>query len=410
MNAIEWNKIWPAFIGYFQVSPDWGMALVIVVSMLIFFWVSSAVISKWFIDPIKYNPNLRLKLSVYYSLLVCLTLLVTFSVIFTFYNSFIFIHKLESVILLLFISFVISIVYVLITLARKIKNKNHRDIGFNSGPAKQANILSVLMLAFQKKKLLILIVYVPFLLVFFTPSDRYLYSIIFDNSASMDEQNSNAQEAIGAIVNNLKENSHYIVTNIPICKTDEDCERFQLAVKTNINQIIAVGDTGNLTAVTNFFNNKSDFYNFINSGGIAITGASSPIYECIWDNFTKSVKYCNDNEFDKKSLIVLTDGLDNLYAKDLGFKAPNTCISDYKYKDTILREFYDNITFISYLEENQNGIFKTCSEFQLLDGQSLSELKDAFSGQLQDIYFDKELLLLLFILITIVFLIILIIK
>lgn len=306
--------------------------------------------------------------------------------------------------------FVISIVYVLIAIASKIKNKNHRDIGLNAGPVKQAEVLNIIINSFLRKKLLILIVYLPFLLILFTPSNRYLYSIIFDNSASMDEQNSNAEEAIGAIVNNLKENSHYVITNIPLCKTEQDCERYQLAIKKNINQIIATGDTGNLTASTNIFNNKSDFFNYINSGGIKITGASSPIYECIWDNFIKTVQYCKDNDFDKKRLIVLTDGLDNLYAKDSGFKSPNICISEYKYKGTTLSEFYDDITFISYLSDSKKGIFNTCSEFQLLEGQSLSNLKEAFNDQLKDIYYDKELLLLLFIIITFGLLIIITIK
>jgi hypothetical protein len=208
----------------------------------------------------------------------------------------------------------------------------------------------------------------------------------------MENQLIYAKDALKEVVNNLNNNSSFVVSGVPICNTETTCLNLQLKAKKSLNNIVNVGDTGKLLASTNSFNSKEEFFSFINSGGIEITGAGSPIYECIWQNFMESVKLNETNSFSKKKLIILTDGNDNLYAKEAGFIAPINCISDFSYNNNVFNEFYTGATFISYGSSNASNIFKTCNNIEVLDGFDYSSFKNSFYEQLEDIFFDKQFL------------------
>ena len=201
-----------------------------------------------------------------------------------------------------------------------------------------------------------------------------------------------AKDALKEVVNNLNNNSSFVVSSVPICNTEQSCLALAGKSKRNLKDIVSVNDTGTLLASTNVFAKKEEFFSFINSGGIEITGAGSPIYECIWQNFIESVKLSESQSYTKKKLIVLTDGNDNLYAKVEGCIAPVNCIADYSYKAVAFSDFYSDLSFINYGEADNINMFKSCSAINVLNGYDYNSFKNSFYEQLEDIFFDKQFL------------------
>ena len=287
------------------------------------------------------------------------------------------------------------------------KSKSPFHIGYKCGPIIQNSIVLLLNNSFKKRKMYFVIVFIPFLLLLFRPTSFNLYSIVFDNSGSMDVQNDNSKIALNSIIYNLNNNSNYIISQIPFCKGEKGCLQHISSVKKDLNSIVHVGENDQLVATTNFFETKKEFSEYINSSSLSITEASSPIYECIWDNFRKSVNLNNKHVYKKRTLIVLTDGADNLYAppEDRVIE-PTNCIIDYSYGKIKLADFYDNIKFISYKGIDNGGIFKTCSQIEVLNGENLEELKKSIISQFDDVFIDKIFLITIFFLLFISFLII----
>jgi hypothetical protein len=277
-------------------------------------------------------------------------------------------------------------------LNKAIKSDDIKVIGIISGPIIQKEKLIVATIKNRKLKAFVFLALLPFIILLFKPKESYLYSIVFDNSASMENQLIYAKDALKEVVNNLNNNSSFVVSSVPICNTEQSCLALAGKAKRNLKDIISVNDTGTLLASTNVFAKKEEFFSFINSGGIEITGAGSPIYECIWQNFIESVKLNESQSYTKKKLIILTDGNDNLYAKVEGCIAPVNCITDYSYKAVAFSDFYSDLSFINYGEADNINMFKSCSAINVLNGYDYNSFKNSFYEQLEDIFFDKQFL------------------
>ncbi len=384
------KNITSTFVSYFKQQPDWLMASILFIASLLCVYLGSIILLR-FIKKTD-SPFVRLQRALFIACSISLLLSVSYIVYFTYFNSYIYKQHLQAVIILLVIGHIVILVNTINNINKAIKSDSIKVIGINSGPIIQKKKLITATIKNRKLKAYVFLALLPFIILLFKPKENYLYSIVFDNSASMENQLIYAKDALKEVVNNLNNNSSFMVSSVPICNTETTCLNLQLKAKKNLNNIVNVGDTGKLLASTNSFNSKEDFFNYINSGGIEITGAGSPIYECIWQNFMESVKLNETNSFSKKKLIILTDGNDNLYAKEAGFITPINCISDFNYKNNVLNEFYTSATFISYGNANALNMFKTCNNIEVLDGFDYSSFKNSFYEQLEDIFFDKQFL------------------
>ena len=407
MKEINWSNYLPTLIGYFKQKPNWFDALIILIALLVLFIISNLIIASIINkknDSIFYKKSITLFLSFTFSI----TALTIFSVYGIFYNNIIYKSNLQAPILIYFIILLSLLIITMHSFFKKVKSKSPVHIGYQAAPILLNNYILSLTRSFKKMQIFFIIVFIPFLLLFLRPPNFNLYSIVFDNSSSMDVQNENSKIALNSIITNLNNNSNYIISQIPFCKGENGCLQYASALKKDLNSIVHVGENDQLVSTTNFFENKMDFSEYINSSSLSITDASSPIYECIWDNFRKSVKLNNEHAYNKRSLIVLTDGADNLYAPvEYKYSAPTSCISNYNYAKINLSEFYDNIKFISYTGIDKGGIFNTCSQIEILNGENLDQLTKSITAQFDDVFIDKIFLITIFLLLVLSFLIIL---
>jgi hypothetical protein len=406
MKEINIRNFYSTLTGYFKVQPDWDITLYISLLNVVIVVILIIAISKIFFRNEKKSLFVVKQLSIYFSLVISITLLIFFSVFYTVYESYIYIHNLQSVLILLCIFQIIILISIWNKTIKQIRSNNPLFLGLKLGPNKLHDDNLYLVRYFNNKKMFFIVILIPFLLIFLKPGEKYLYSIVFDNSGSMDVQNTNALKALSEIIDNLKDNSSFVISSIPFCSGENDCIKIIMNIKKNMKSITAVNDTGSLVSNTVVFNNKSELKNYLLSNEIEITSASSPIYECMWDNFSKSLELNVESTFDKKRLIVLTDGMDNLYDPnpEHGFKMPGNCITGYSINNIRMDDFYNRITFIRYFNSNQ-GVFNTCKDLEIIDGESLAAIKSGFNNELRDIYFDREFLIILFLLIIISFII-----
>ena len=384
------KNITSAFLGYFKQQPDWLISSYLVFASLICVYLGTVILLRFIKKSA--SPFVRLQSALFIACSISLLLLVSYTVYFTYFNSYIYKLHLQAVIILLVIGHIVVLVNIINKINKAIKSDNIKVIGVISGPIIQREKLIAATINSRKLKMFVFMVLLPFIILLFKPKENYLYSIVFDNSASMENQLIYAKDALKEVVNNLNNNSSFVVSSVPICNTEQSCLALAGKAKRNLKDIISVNDTGTLLASTNVFAKKEDFFSFINSGGIEITGAGSPIYECIWQNFIESVKLNENQSYTKKKIIILTDGNDNLYAKDAGCIAPVNCITDYNYKTVALSEFYNDLTFINYGEGDNLNMFKSCSVINVLNGYDYTSFKNSFYEQLEDIFFDKQFL------------------
>ena len=384
------KNITSAFVGYFKQQPDWLMSSYLIITSLVCVYLSTIILLR-FIKKSE-SPFVRLQSAQFIACCISLLLLVTYTVYFTYFNSYIYKQHLQAVVILLVISHIGVLVKTISNLNKAIKSDNIKVIGIISGPIIQKEKLIAATVNNRKLKMIVFMVLLPFIILLFKPKENYLYSIVFDNSASMENQLIYAKDALKEVVNNLNNNSSFVVSSVPICNNEKSCVALGEKAKRNLKDIISVNDTGTLLASTNVFAKKEDFFSFINSGGIEITGAGSPIYECIWQNFIESVKISESKSYTKKKLIILTDGNDNLYAKVEGCIAPVNCISDYSYQAVSFSDFYSDLSFINYGDADNINMFKTCSAINVLNGYDYNSFKNSFYEQLEDIFFDKQFL------------------
>ena len=394
MNEISVSSVFDNLVGYFKTLPDFDYSIYLILFSLLTVWVAALLIMAFTKFNNVHQIYFRKQLSYFYALIIGCTLLMGFTVWCTHFNSFIFINSLQSVIILLTLSYLFFIVHILNFLFKHLKQRKTEKIGVFSGMVFLGFNTGRMFLFFRKIRWLYLIIIVPFLLLFINPIDKNLYSFIFDNSGSMELYNQQSVEAIGSISANLKENSHFIVSHIPSCSNMSDCEKLISSLKKDIGQIIASGKDKELASVTSYFLNKTDFFNYIEYGILDSSGLSSPIYECIWDNYRNALSLDATFKYKNKFLIILTDGEDNLYFNEEGMIKPQNCLFQYGLGNNTIESFYDEITFINY-SDYMRDMFITCNNYRIIEGNNSDNLDEAIMDQFKLIYFDKELLVIL---------------
>jgi hypothetical protein len=171
-------------------------------------------------------------------------------------------------------------------------------------------------------------------------------------------------------------------------------------LSTNIDSI-PTANHNDLVAETVVITNTIDLKSYVESDALETSQCGSPIFEAIWQNYVYAMDASQDVSINKKRMIILSDGEDNLYRGDLGFRRPKSCIFDIAKGNVSMNDFYDEITLIKYQGFGTDNITSTCTDLIVYEGNEASSFDKSFLDQLEDIYFDKYFLIIVFILLLI---------
>ncbi len=402
MKEIHLDNVFPALLGYFRTMPNVGDSAILGLSSLIGFIGLYYLIA--FIIPQKQSRTVyfRRQISLYFASLVFLLALGTIAVIFTSYENWIFRKHLQIAILSIYISGLIVLVLSIGAAINNVKTNASFTLGFTTGPLNFAKRNLGMLTDLKKLRLFSFLLFLPFLVLLIPTSKRILYSIVFDNSASMAQLNLQAQGEIDRIMANSKGDLEFVVTYIPICNDSTTCLPYFDKMQRSLERIVSVSSIGTLNAVSIHLQGNAALSAYLLNPGIPETNASSPIYECIWDNYLYAHDLDARNSFPEKKLIVLTDGSDVLHSGIPDFVAPNGCISTSGIEGGSIESFFQEIIFVNYLgSSGPNDLFGSCPNATVLDGQNKNALATSLLSGLKDVYFDVELLFILGFLIAI---------
>jgi len=175
-----------------------------------------------------------------------------------------------------------------------------------------------------------------------------LITLVYDNSASMEE--TTAIDALSETFSNLEPNNEIVLTTL---------EGYQLTdvppvEKTTMNEIMAVSKysnlrEGNVVAFTNPTDARSGLSQISNDCN------GSPICEALWKTFLFVQETKPNQTFDKKLLIVITDGADNIDATLASGK--------FLFDDEKFSEFYpsENTFVIDYSNGTSTSFLQRCT-------------------------------------------------
>ena len=203
--------------------------------------------------------------------------------------------------------------------------------------------------AFTANKFYFFIPLLGFLLLFlYFYKGTNLITLVFDNSASMEE--TTAIDALSETFYNLEPNNEIVLSTL---------EGYQLTdlppvVKQTMNEIMAESKYsnlrgGNVVAFTNPTDARSGLSQISNDCN------SSPICEALWKTFLFVQEAKPNQTFDKKLLIVITDGADNINATLASGK--------FLFDDEKFSEFYpsENTFVIDYSNGTSTSFLQRCT-------------------------------------------------
>lgn len=383
---------------YFTRLPDLNYLIFGILSVLMLTYLMSLIFIK--MTHKNETPYLRTKLGIIYSLIVVIFVIFLLGVYHTKFTSLIFANRLQSLIITTIFLLLIILYWYIKRAYNALKIKGYSITKVKEGPLALTITIRQKRLILISLKRLTFLLLLPILLLFINPTSKYLYSIIFDNSPSMEQQIALAQLYLVKTSDKLKDNSIFIVTSFPKCLNDVECEKLNKRFSLDIKSITSK-NYKDLVAETQVIEHKSDLVEYLQNGSLTITNSGSPIFEAIWQNFIYSIESIGNNNITKKKLLILSDGEDNLYRADLGFKRPNLCLFEQVKGNVSLNDFYDEISLIKYSGNGTENITSSCANMNIYEGSDVNSFEKSFSEQLEDIYFDKYFLIILTLLLII---------
>jgi len=209
-----------------------------------------------------------------------------------------------SLLISLFLSLFIPII-IFVALRSFFTNDDIKEIAQQpKTPIQQEETITRTKKSYRKIKLFYFMLSLGFLFLLFSlNTGKNLISIVFDNSGSMESNNS--IEALSETFDNLGKNNEIVLTTL------EGLGENSTGGKTTINEILAVKNysqlqAGNVVYFTDPISAKSGLNQITNQ----VWG--SPICESIWKSYLYvNIKLVN-NSYKNKVLIVITDGDDNV--------------------------------------------------------------------------------------------------
>jgi len=203
--------------------------------------------------------------------------------------------------------------------------------------------------AFTANKFYFFIPLVGFLFLFlYFYKGTNLITLVYDNSASMQE--TSAIDALSETFSNLEPNNEIVLTTLEgYLETDQAS-----IVKTNMKEIMLVGKSSNLRGGNVVaFTNPTDARNGLSQISNECNG--SPICEALWKTYLFVQETKPNQTFDKKLLIVITDGADNIDATLASGK--------FLFDDEKFSEFYpsENTFVIDYSNGTSTSFLQRCT-------------------------------------------------
>jgi hypothetical protein len=209
-----------------------------------------------------------------------------------------------SLLISLFLAFFVPII-IFIALRRFFTNEDIKEIAQQpKTPIQQEETITATKKSYRKIKLYYFIPLIGFLFLLFSlNTGKNLISIVFDNSESMESNNS--IEALSETFDNLSKNNEIVLTTL------EGLGENSTGGKNTINEILAVKNysqlqAGNVVYFTDPISAKSGLNQITNQ----VWG--SPICESIWKSYLYVKSNLINNSYKNKVFIVVTDGNDNV--------------------------------------------------------------------------------------------------
>ena len=202
--------------------------------------------------------------------------------------------------------------------------------------------------AFTTNKFYFFIPLLGFLLLFlYFYKGTNLITLVYDNSASM--QSTSAIDALSETFEKLEDNNEIVLTTLEgYLKTD------QAISKTNLKDIMVARKYsslkgGNVVAFANPIDAKNGLTQISNDCN------GSPICEALWKTYLFVQETKPNQTFDKKLLIVITDGADNIDATLASGK--------FLFDDEKFSEFYpsENTFVIDYSNGTSTSFLQRCT-------------------------------------------------
>jgi hypothetical protein len=265
-----------------------------------------------------------------------------------------------------------------------------------------------------------------------------LISIVLDNSGSMDENLKQCTQALETALLPTRKYADYVFTTIDYTKDNKLGEKALEEVKKMIEKekiktegeawrklaflyyddLVNQKSSRKVSTNTEVYSDIQSLFNSFSQMGLAENG--SPVYEGIWQSYLESRRLAQNNEYVSKKMIVITDGVDNLYVwlnrdtrEGASAKLLKKDIFQQKGQlDETADEFYTSICAINYGEYADDLLFKDCENSidETYDGTDEQSYFDAFRSILPEMFFDILLLYILIGFATLLSLILLIIK
>jgi len=203
--------------------------------------------------------------------------------------------------------------------------------------------------AFTANKFYFFIPLVGFLFLFlYFYKGTNLITLVYDNSASMQE--TSAIDALSETFSNLEPNNEIVLTTLEgYLETDQAS-----IAKTNLKDIMLVSKSSNLRGGNVVaFTNPTDARNGLSQISNKCNG--SPICEALWKTYLFVQETKPNQTFDKKLLIVITDGADNIDATLASGK--------FLFDDEKFSEFYpsENTFVIDYSNGISTSFLQRCT-------------------------------------------------
>ncbi len=296
-------------------------------------------------------------------------------------------EKTELIVLIILLSLCLFTILIVVK-GKKLFNKNKENliIGFPLSSRHRHEVLFSLKKKFNLRKIYWILAITPFIILFLKPSSKYLYSIVVDNSASMENNLAWGVNSFSGALSYSPKEAQYVLSYLPLCNDEADCLNKAKKLKTTLGEISKVNKPDSLGSLTFVFDRSENVINAINQD-IQISGISSPLSEMIWQNYLTTREI--PEGFSEKRLIILTDGADNLYfPNEKGIPSIGKSILDSKSKDgSSPRDFYDKIFFINQGGDESIFLFGD-SDVEILNGSNSSEYYKSVQTVMSLISFD----------------------
>lgn len=261
---------------------------------------------------------------------------------------------------------------------------------------------------------------IPFAVFLIPNQSKHLISVVLDNSGSMDGYLTQCTQALEAALLPTQQSADYVFTTIDYVKADalmqealkalEDqvesgkiqsqSEAWRKLVSQYYDDLVKQKSSLKTSTNTEVYNDVQTLFNAF--AQMAMSEDGSPVYEGIWQNYLISRDLSKTNAYVSKKMIVITDGMDNVYFWLSEAKVKNLLLGKDIFQEVghlgqSADEFYDAICTINYGEYAEEFLFQDCagSIDETYDGTDGQSYFDAFRSILPEMYFDKLFLYIL---------------